>query len=131
MTMPDERTRSLRWGFEFLGEMLSDETIEDSIRAAAQRLLLTYPRPEQILEWIEADAPGLPQAATEALVDASALWTRLQFSSQGTQETRHTLMFVQRHFPEPWLSQMLGAAPIDGLRSWLLPEDWEYGRDAP
>ena len=131
MTMPDERTRSLRWGFEFLGEMLSDETIEDSIRASAQRLLLTYPRPAQIFEWIEADAPGLPQAATEALVDASALWTRLQLSSQGTQETRHTLKFVQRHFPEPWLSQMLGVAPIDGLRSWLLPEDWEYGCDVP
>ena len=130
MTMPDERTRSLRWGFEFLGEMLSDETIEESIRASAQRLLLTYPRPAQILEWIEADAPGLPQAATEALVGASALWTRLQFSSQGTRETRHTLRFVQRHFPEPWLSQRLGAAPMEGLRRWLLPEDWEYGRGA-
>ena len=73
MTMPDERTRSLRWGFEFLGEILLDETIEDALPATAQRLLLTYPRPDQILEWIEADAPGLPQAAAEALVAASAL----------------------------------------------------------
>ena len=129
MTMPHERTRSLRWGFEFLGEMLSDETIEVSLRVAAQRLLLTYPRPEQVLELIEADAPGLPLAAIEALVEASALWTRLRISGQGSQETRHTLMFVQRHFPEPWLSRMLGAAPTDGLRSWLLPEDHEYGQD--
>ena len=66
MTMPHERTRSLRWGFEFLGEMLSDETIDDHTRATAQRLLLSYPRPEQILELIEADAPGLPRTATEA-----------------------------------------------------------------
>ena len=101
MTMSDERTRSLRWGFEFLGEMLLDETIEDSLRATAQRLRLTYPRPDQILEWIEADAPGLPQAAAEALVEAGEMWTRLQFSSQGTQETRHALRSVQRHFPEP------------------------------
>ena len=127
--MPDERTRSLRWGFEFLGEMLSDETIDDSIGAAAQRLLLTYPRPEQILELIEADAPGLPQASIDALVEASALWTWLQVSGQGNEETRHTLMFVQRHFPEPWLSEMLARAPVDGLRRWLLPEDYEYGRD--
>ena len=103
MTMPHERTRSLRWGFEFLGEMLSDETIEDSIRAEAQRLLFTYPRPEQILELIEADAPALPQASIEALVNASALWARLRVSGQGNEETRHTLKFVQRHFPEPWL----------------------------
>lgn len=47
MTMPHERTRSLRWGFEFLGEMLSDMTIDESMRATAQRLLLTYPRPER------------------------------------------------------------------------------------
>ena len=128
MTMPDERTRSLRWGFEFLGEMLSDETIDDHTRATAQRLLLSYPRPEHILELIEADAPGLLQTAAEALVDASALWARLQVSRQGSEETRHTLMFVQRHFPEPWLSRMLGQVPTDGLRRWLLPQDHEYGR---
>ena len=125
MTMPDERTRSLRWGFEFLGEMLLDETIEDSIRATAQRLRLTYPRPDQILEWIEADAPGLPQAAARALVEASELWTRRQCSGQGTQETRHALRFVQRHFPEPWLSQLLGNASREGLQHWLLPEEEE------
>lgn len=123
MTMPDERTRSLRWGFEFLGEMLADETIDAGFLAIAQRIRLTYPRPDQILEWIEADAPGLPQAAAEALVEASTLWTRLQFSGQGTQETRHALRFVQRHFPEPWLSQLLGSASREGLRGWLLPEE--------
>ncbi len=123
MTMPDERTRSLRWGYEFLGEMVLDETIDASLRDAAQRLRLTYPRPVQILQWIEADAPGLPQAAAQALVEAGELWTRLQFSHQGTQETRHALRFVQRHFPEPWLSQLLGNASGEGLRRWLLPEE--------
>ena len=123
MTMPHERTRSLRWGFEFLGEMLLDETIEASIRATAQRILLAYQRPETILELIDADAPGLPQTEIEALVDASALWARLRTSGQGSDETRHTLMFVQRHFPEPWHSQKLGAARSDGLPGWLRPED--------
>jgi hypothetical protein len=122
MTMPDERTRSLRWGYEFLGEMLADETIDASLRDAAQQLRLTYPQPNQILEWIETDASGLPQAAAGALVEAGELWTRLQFSHQGTPETRHALRFVQRHFPEPWLSQLLGNASGEGLRRWLLPE---------
>ena len=129
MTMPHERTRSLRWGFEFLGEMLLDETIETSIRATAQRLLLTYPRPEKILELIEADAPGLSQTEIEALAEARAVWARLRTCGQGSDGTRHTLMFVQRHFPEPWLSQRLGAAPEGAVRRWLLPEDYEYGRD--
>ncbi len=130
MTMPHERTRSLRWGFEFLGEMLSDETIETSLRAAAQHLLLTYPRPERILELIETDAPRLPQTTIEVLVEASALWAQLQVSRQGSEETRHTLMFVQRHFPEPLLTRMLGREPAGGVRRWLLPEDYEYGLDA-
>nr|WP_181374846.1 BPSL0761 family protein [Polaromonas sp. H6N]AWD72228.1 hypothetical protein pH6NP1_p032 [Polaromonas sp. H6N] len=125
MTMPDERTRSLRWGFEFLGEMRLDETIDAGFRATAQRLQLTYPRPDQILEWIEADAPGLPQAAARALGEAGELWTRLQFSRQGTQETRHALRFVQRHFPEPGLSRLLGNASREGLQHWLLPEEEE------
>ena len=129
MTMPHERTRSLRWGFEFLGEMLLDETIDESMRATAQRLLLTYPQPDQILELIQANAPGLPQAAIEALVEASALWTRLQVSRQGSEATRHTLKFVQRHFPGPSLSQTLGPALKSDLRRWLLPEDYEYGHD--
>ena len=129
MKMPHERTRSLRWGFEFVGEMLSDETIDESIRATAQRLLLTYPRPEQILGLIEADGASLSMTLAQALVDANELWTRLQVSGQGNEGSRHTLKFVQRHFPEPWLSEMLGRAPADGLRRWLLPEDYEYGRD--
>ena len=129
MTMPHERTRSLRWGFEFLSEMLLDEMIEASTRATARRLLLTYPRPNSILELIEADAPGLPQTEIEALVEASALWGRLQVSGVGSQGTRHTLKFVQRHFPEPLLSRMLGRDPAGGVRRWLLPEDYEYERD--
>ena len=129
MTMPHERTRSLRWGFESLGEMLSDETIEESIRGTARRILLTYPRPNQILELIEADALGLSHSAIEALIEASKLWTRLQVSAQGNEGTQHTLKFVQRHFPEPWVSQMLDPARTEGLRRWLLPEDFEYGRD--
>ena len=123
MTMPHERTRSLRWGFELLHEMLLDESIDIAIRDAAQRLLLTYPRPDQISQLIEANASALPREASYALVNAGALWVRLRRSGQGTAVTRRSLLFCERHFPEPWVVGMLGKASIDGVRSWLLTED--------
>ena len=38
MTMPHERTRSFRWGFEFLGEMLTDETEQQPSRSKLLRM---------------------------------------------------------------------------------------------
>ena len=128
MTMPHERVRSIRWGHEFLNELLLDDSIDESIQDTARRLLRAYLRPEEILALIEADAPGLPTAAVDALVEASALWTRLQFSRQGKPETRQTLMYVQRHFPQPSVSRALGMVEVCGLRGWLLPEDHDYER---
>jgi len=126
MTMPHERTRSIRWGFELLGEVLLDASIDVSIRNVAQHLLLTYPRPDQILQLIEADSSALPLEASEALIEAGRLWVRLRRSGQGTDATRHSLLFCERHYPETWVAAMLGEAPIDGVRSWLLPEDHKY-----
>lgn len=123
MTMPDERTRSIRWGFELLGDMLLETSIDASIRAIAQRLLETYPNPELVLTLINADAPKLPEEAAEALVAAGELWQRLRRSNQGTEETRHSLLFTERHFPNASTSSMLGRKNFDGLRIWLLPED--------
>ena len=128
MTMPHERVRSIRWGHAFLSELLLDESLDGSIQDTARRLLLTYPRPEEILALIKSGAAGLPKEAVAALIDASALWSRLQFSRQGKPETRRNLLFVQRHFPQPSVSRALGMAAVCGLRGWLLPEDHDYER---
>jgi len=123
MTMPHERTRSLRWGYQLLGEMILDTTIDASTRAVAQRLLETYPNPEMVLTLINADAPKLPEEAAAALVAAGELWRRLRRSDQGTEETRHNLLFTERHFPDASTASMLSRENHDGLRIWLLPED--------
>lgn len=126
MTMPHERTRSLRWGFELLAEMLSDETIDESMRAIAHELLDKYPRPDQIRRLIETDAHALPEEAAAALVAAGRLWTRLDRSQQGTAATRHSLLYTQRHWPEDSIAKSLARGPLDGIRGWLLPEDHGY-----
>jgi len=129
MTMPHERTRSVRWGYELLEEMLLDETIDEAIRATARSLVATYPSPDEILNLVEANAQALPQHVSEALVKAGELWVLLRRSHQGTEATKHSLMYVERHYPEPWIAQALGKAPLHGVRSWLLPENHDYTRE--
>lgn len=43
MTMPEERTRSLRWTREFLMHVAGDMRLELSMRESAQEILKTYP----------------------------------------------------------------------------------------
>lgn len=123
MTVPSERTKSIRWGFEFLGELLLDSTVDDSIRAMAERVLVAYPPPDLIRHLIDVDATSIPRPAAEALVKAAELWTVLRRSRQGTEETKRSLMYVERHFPERSIAESLGRSPVHGVRTWLLPED--------
>lgn len=127
MTMPNERTRSLRWGYELLCEMLLDDSIDASIRTVAERLLETYPSPGLVLKLIRADARSLPKDAAEALFGAGLLWQQLRRSRQGTEETQHSLLYTERHFPDASISKMLGRESLDGLRNWLLEEEHRYG----
>jgi len=130
MTMPNERTRSIRWGHEFLGELISDNTVDESIRRIAQDLVATYPPPDQILQLIEANAKALPQPAAEALVKAAELWALLRRSHGGSEETRRSLLYVERHFPESWIAESLARSLLHGVRTWLLPEDHDYSSKA-
>ena len=43
MTLPIERTRSLKWTREFLTELKSDEDLPDRLRRHAEMLLRHYP----------------------------------------------------------------------------------------
>ena len=125
MTMPDERTRSLRWGYEFLSEIVADESIDKTMRARAQHLLLTYPPPEELRELIEADATSLSMVAAQCLADSAELFWDLQNSGQGSPESRKSIMYVRRHFPAPQIALGLGVASQSGrLSRWLLPEDY-------
>ena len=100
MTMPHERTRSLRWGWELLGAIADDPEIEESIKQLAALIKGAYPPPELIGHLIAAESAGLPPAAAQSIAKAAGLFTMLRLKLQGTEQIRHHLRFTLRHFPE-------------------------------
>jgi hypothetical protein len=83
MTMPNERTRALRFGHETLLEASVLPTLEPDRRAAALQLLQTYPDSATVRQWIDADVACIPAEAAEAIERAGALLRRLQLSRAG------------------------------------------------
>jgi hypothetical protein len=124
MTMPHERTRSLRWAFEVLQEVRGDAMANDGDRARAAELLVSFPTPTTVLEWIQSDAPCLPVDAALAIEGAGDLLRSIYRSETCPPKLRHNVMFALRHFPERASAQRWtrGSAALP-IRTWLLPED--------
>ena len=76
MAMPHERTRSLRWAFEVLQEVRADALANEGDRARAAELLVSFPTPAAVLEYIQSDASCLPVDADAALAIDGAGATR-------------------------------------------------------
>ncbi len=53
MTMPQERTRALRWGWEFLFELRASDALTPKQRASVDALLLHYPSRAEIRLWAQ------------------------------------------------------------------------------
>ena len=51
MTMADERTRALRFGWEFLLDLRDEESLTDAQRSKVEELLRHYPSGAEIKEW--------------------------------------------------------------------------------
>jgi len=51
MTIPSERTRALRWGGEFLNELLVVDNIGADLKAEVAAILVHYPSEGQIRDW--------------------------------------------------------------------------------
>lgn len=51
MTMPNERTRSLRFAWEFLIELQSSDNLTDKQRSAIEQILRHYPSGAEIEQW--------------------------------------------------------------------------------
>jgi len=126
MTMPHERTRSLRWAYEVLQEIRADELVTDGDRTRAAELLVSFPTPATVLGWLQSDASCIPVDAALAIEGTGDLLRSIYRSETCPGNLRHNLTFTLRHFPdrksaERW-SRCSAALPI---RTWLLPED-EY-----
>jgi hypothetical protein len=63
MTMPDERTRSLRFGWEFLIELRNCDSLTADQRRTVEAILLHYPSAAEIKQWALDCELGMPEVA--------------------------------------------------------------------
>jgi hypothetical protein len=125
MTMPNERMRALRWGFELIELVAADDDLAADVQTRARELLSTYPRMDQIHRWVADGACHLPTSAVDALCIAARLFREVQLRDRGTAATRRALMYTLRHYPQE--HEIAGwDKPARGfpLSTWLLPEDY-------
>lgn len=83
MTLPIERTRALRWGWEFLWELRSAGGLTTGQQRSVEQILAHYPTPMEIFVWALSSPAG----------------------------TRHCLGAVRWLGPEPHNQEPLGGAP--------------------
>ena len=128
MTMPFERTRSLRWGHEVLGEIRDDAAVADKDRAKADELLRTYPSPSTVTDWIQEDVPCIPAVAAAAIEETGTLMRSILMSEVCAEPLRRSLTFTLRHFPEPGTAvPWAKCSAAWTIATWLLPEN-QYDR---
>lgn len=117
MTIPVERMRALRWGYELLQEMGQDQSLPEWARARASALQVVYPVPHALAQHVVNERGGLPKPWADAMSEALELFENVSFSGQGSVRTRRSLLFTRRHYPDRALIQLL--AKGDLMSHWL------------
>lgn len=94
MTMPHERMRALRWGYELLQEMGQDESLPEDVRERAGDLLVVYPRPEALAQHVSDGGGRLPKTWGDAMAEARDLFESIAFNLQGSVQTRRSMRLL-------------------------------------
>ena len=129
MTMPIERMRALRWGYELLQEMGQDQSLPEVTRARAGALLVVYPVPEALARHVVEDRGGLPKTWADALSEALDLFEAVGFRGQSSAQTRRSLLFTRRHYPDHQHIRLM--ANVGSLKDWLAAEDCQGELSVP
>ena len=125
MTMPHERTRSLRWGSEVLQEIFDDDLVDISERTRAAELLRNFPTAAALSNWIQSDVSCIPAEAALAIEGAGELLRVILRSSNCFAKLKHSVLFTLRHYPDSGSTERWTSPGRDRtIREWLLPEDW-------
>jgi len=125
MTMPQERTRALRYGGELLIELDAANNLNASLRSEVKTILESYPTADEIEKWAldcvepaaifgpmlapESDrkpAPAslnrgstAPRDHTQALQQAHIFFRKLAHAENLTADQHRSTEVVLRHFP--------------------------------
>ena len=124
MTMPHERMRSLRWGWELLEAMQHDASLPAESVQRAANLLLNYPAPDVLAALVGPTPPMLSTTVGSSIDSARELFQRVQYGGHGSAETRAHVKFTLRHFPMKGEVVLSADVPgLGGLKSWLAAEE--------
>jgi len=124
MTMPNERTRALRWGAEVLQEICDDVLVCQNHRERAAQLLSNYPTSAKVLEWIQSDVHCIPVEAAIPIEGTADLLNQVSRSQACSAELKRSLTYTLRHFPEHGSAEgWTRSHTAWSIRTWLLPED--------
>ncbi len=136
MTMPDERTRALRWGWEYLQELNEAAVLDDKDSQCVAEILEHYPQPDEIRLWAkraqndsvnlllapelalnDAAEPTITRPARstseteQALMLAYGLFRGLRSANNLPEKLKRQIPYVLRHFPDEreieWLCRTL------------------------
>jgi hypothetical protein len=152
MTMPHERTRAMRWMWEFLWELQTADNLTLEEREKLGALLLHHPSGSEIKQWAlqrrslepeekiaypqECNVPDFcergvitPQQRAKAMHEAF-FWLRAS-NVQWTEKQRREKMYVLRHYPgfehgelsHVISSEQRAAHKHPGHTPWVLPFD--------
>lgn len=125
MTIPIERMRALRWGYELLQEMGQDQSLPEEARARAGALLAAYPMPHALAQHTVDEHGGLPKKWADTMAESLDLFEEVKFSGRGSVHTRRSLLFTCRHYPDRSLIWLM--VSVSSLQDWLAADD-SFGR---
>jgi hypothetical protein len=100
MTMPDERMRAIRFGFETLNDAACDKTLPPALRERAQVLLQSYPRTAQLEALLTHEGATLPSEWGEALNAARSFFKEMRRHPEATEAQIWSVTGTLRHFPD-------------------------------
>lgn len=96
MTMPNERMRSLRLGWELLEAMQHDASLLVEIVQRATGPLLTYPSADVLATLVGPTPPALLSTVGHSIDAARALFKRVRYGGHRSVETRNHVLFTLR-----------------------------------
>ena len=122
MTMPQERMRSLRWGWDVLRALEVDLFGEPQWIDRAIDLVWRYPVPDVLERLVEAQGISMPATFQMAINEARALFEQA-FRETRSPALRRDLQFTLRHYPSAGVAQaIVNAATQGALGDWLCTE---------
>lgn len=148
MTMPAERSRALRWGYEFLVEAANHDGCPGHFRNQAATILRHYPTPKAIAAeayanshdpfglWLGLEVPAIDQPAdssgahdattpaqrSRALRWAGEFLVAFRRHPDVPEQLQKQVAPILRHYPEPHVIASRAASNRSAIGAWLWAE---------